>query len=188
MTKYRAQIEYNKQNVMRMSNVVCYAFERVTPRMIQVSGICLGGAGLYRMATLGDGLPLLIAAVLIATNADVRGRALGRKMCKFMEGWWPVMSFDFTEREIESHTDREKSSTPYQTLIRLMEDRNFFYLFTSATSAFMVDKKTIDPGDTKGFKSFLCEKTGLEWMPVEGRSALRNIWKRRKGRSQWEKK
>ena len=168
MQNYTARIQYDRRNVMRMAHVVCYAFEKVTPPLLQLSGMAVMGAGFYRMYAAGDGLPLLIIGILIVTNADVRGRAMGRKMCKFMEGWWPLMKFSFEEDGIHSETDREKMVTPYGNVIRLIDERSFYYVFTGPNTAFMIDKSTVSPEDQDGFMAMLMARTGKEWTASGG--------------------
>ncbi len=168
MEHYTAQIQYDRRNVMRMAHVVRYAFEKVTPPLLQLSGMAIMGAGFYRMYVAGDGLPLLILGILIVTNADVRGRAMGRKMCKFMDGWWPLMKFSFEEDGIHSETDRETMVAPYSSVIRLIDERAFYYVFTGPNTAFMIDKSTLSPKDQDGFMVMLLQRTGQEWTAAGG--------------------
>ena len=168
MQNYTAQIQYDRRNVMRMAHVVCYAYEKVTPPLLQLSGMAIMAAGFYRMYVAGDGLPLLLIGILIVTNADVRGRAMGRKMCKFMEGWWPLMKFSFEEEGIHSETYREKMVTPYRDVIRLIDERAFYYVFTGPNTAFMIDKSTLSPKDQDGFMAMLMRRTGQDWTAAGG--------------------
>lgn len=164
MNKYTAQIHYNRQNIMKMADIVCYANTSVSPAIIRFSGIALVFAGLYRTINGGDGaMAIIIAGVLIITNADVRGRSLGRKMCKFMEDWWPVMKFTFDDSAILSETDREKSTTRYKDVTRLVENRGFFYIFTGDATAFMIDSSTVSPNELDAFRVFIMRKTKLQW-------------------------
>ena len=48
-------------------------------------------------------------------------------------------------------------------MVRLVEDKEYLYLYISRESAYMVDRSTVEPGDSGKLKEFLAGKTGLDW-------------------------
>ena len=52
---------------------------------------------------------------------------------------------------------------PYGKFTRLVEDRQFLYLFVTRNSICMMEKDSIKPADLMAFAKFMEDKTGLKW-------------------------
>ena len=52
---------------------------------------------------------------------------------------------------------------PYRDFTRLVEDRQFLYLFVTRNSICMMEKDSLKPSDIMAFAKFMEEKTGLKW-------------------------
>ena len=52
---------------------------------------------------------------------------------------------------------------PYRDFTRLVEDRQFLYLFVTRNSICMMEKDSLKPADIMAFAKFMEEKTGLKW-------------------------
>ena len=52
---------------------------------------------------------------------------------------------------------------PYGKFTRLVEDRQYLYLFVSRNSVCMLERDSVRPDDIMAFAKFLEEKTGLGW-------------------------
>ena len=48
-------------------------------------------------------------------------------------------------------------------MIRLIEDRNYFFFFAAPQLAYIVEKKTLDPNDVDKFRAYTSRRIGLEW-------------------------
>lgn len=54
------------------------------------------------------------------------------------------------------------SGIAYSSLIRLVEDEGYLYLYISRLSAYMIDKATVAP-DVASLKALIGKQTGLTW-------------------------
>ncbi len=166
MNDFYAEIRYDKKNIERMARCVCYAHSLLSPMIVRAAGYIVTVMGFWRAQTqLKTGCVIMAVGVLLITGAGVRGRGLARKMCEFMEGWWPLMKFHFNKNALMSETDRERSRTQYGTVTRLVDDGKFLYVFTGPATAFMIDPATIRPGGRDDLMLFLMDRTGLDWSP-----------------------
>ena len=49
----------------------------------------------------------------------------------------------------------------YEAIQRVVEDKEYIYLWLTRATSYMIDKTTVEPADQKAFKAFLEQKTGL---------------------------
>ena len=70
------------------------------------------------------------------------------------DGVFGVDSFTF---------NAEAEAVPYKKIIRLIEDREYLYLYVSKQSAYMVDKRTVSGGSLEDLKTFLAIETLQKW-------------------------
>jgi len=52
---------------------------------------------------------------------------------------------------------------PYSKFTRLVEDRQFLYLFVTRNSICMMEKDSLKPADLMAFAKYMEDKTGLKW-------------------------
>ena len=72
------------------------------------------------------------------------------------------MSYGFGPDKV--HLSGEGSmDIPYKKFTRLVEDRQYLYLFVSRSSVCMMEKDSVKPDDIMAFAKFLEGKTGLKW-------------------------
>jgi hypothetical protein len=50
---------------------------------------------------------------------------------------------------------------PYGMIQRVIEDKEYIYLWLTRATSYMIDKATLEPADQKAFKAFLEARTGL---------------------------
>jgi len=50
---------------------------------------------------------------------------------------------------------------PYGMIQRVIEDKEYYYLWLTRATSYMIDKSTVAPADQKAFKAFLEAQTGL---------------------------
>ena len=63
-------------------------------------------------------------------------------------------------------------SIPYKKIVRLAEDKEYFYLFMGKDSICMVDRSSIKHKSADKFKQFMTNKTGLDWQNEKSLLAL----------------
>ena len=58
-----------------------------------------------------------------------------------------------------------ETSIPYARIIRLTTDNAYDYLFLNSYGAYMLARE--EGKKEEAFRTFLSQKTGLEWLPVK---------------------
>ncbi len=70
--------------------------------------------------------------------------------------------YKFSDDGFEVTTDLDNGTAKYDTLMKIVEDKNYFFLFVQKYSAYIVPKCDFSSGDPAEFSAFIAEKTGLE--------------------------
>ena len=183
---YRAKISHTEKTVEQLYKMQYYVYEK--PRMIARALIGFGlvaAAVLSALPTWGKAMLLLIGAWLLVSQdfpAAVRAdRALNERRAKL-----PNMSYGFGPDKV--HLSGEGSmDIPYKKFTRLVEDRQYLYLFISRNSVCMLEKSSVKPDDIMAFAKLLEEKTGLKWRAEKAFLSmsiydLRRAWQDMKGK------
>ena len=159
---YRAKITHTEKTVEQLYKMQYDVYEK--PRMIVRALIGFGlvvTAVLSSFPTWGKALLLLFGAWLLVSRdfpAAVRAdRALSARKAKL-----PNMSYGFGPDGVHL-TGEGSMDLPYSKLTRLVEDRQYLYLFVNRSSVCMMEKDSLKPADLMGFARLLEEKTGLKW-------------------------
>lgn len=159
---YRAKITHTEKTVEQLYKMQYYVYEK--PRMLMRALIGFGlvvAAVAAGLPTWGKALLLLLGAWLLVSRdfpAAVRAdRALSERKAKL-----PNMSYCFGPDKV--HLSGEGNmDISYKKFTRLVEDRQYLYLFISRNSVCMMEKESVKPSDLMGFAEFMAKKTGLEW-------------------------
>ena len=84
-------------------------------------------------------------------------RALSERKAKL-----PDMSYGFGPNKV--HLSGEGSmDLSYKKFTRLVEDKQYLYLFVSRNSVCMMNKDSVKPADLMAFAKFMEDRTGLKW-------------------------
>jgi hypothetical protein len=183
---YRAKISHTEKTVEQLYKMQYYVYEK--PRVIARALIGFGlvaAAVLSALPTWGKAMLLLVGAWLLVSRdfpAAVRAdRALSERRAKL-----PNMSYGFGPDKV--HLSGEGSmDIPYKKFTRLVEDRQYLYLFISRNSVCMLEKSSVKPDDIMAFAKLLEEKTGLKWRAEKAFLSmsiydLRRAWQDMKGK------
>lgn len=166
MGLYTARIHYTKDAVKQMCAVVSGIYAAYYPALLILLGVASASYGVLSGLESIKGLLLTFVGCFILTNTNLYQRNLTRRMLAVMDGWWPVMEYVFTETSILSQTDREKQTTPYTRIIRMVRTEDFDYLFITKKTAFMVDMRGME--ERADLEAFLASKTNLAWKKYRG--------------------
>lgn len=124
------------------------------------------GLGLVFLAAFVN-LPNLIRVIVLIMGAwlmvslDFPSQMNADKSLEVRHGILPKMEYAFGNSGVEV-SGEGTMMLKYKQLIRLVEDANYLYLFSSPEAVCMIARSSIKPDDKK-LMDFLSEKTGLEW-------------------------
>ena len=163
MKEYHASIVYNPFTLRKLNAVISATF-RYGLKMFYI-GVCV--VLLVLGARIGLQTPRGIALICIACFLLPSVRAIDKNRAeqtiRKMNGKTLKVEYTFEEERFWCEAPGEKADFTYDSIIRLVEDPDFLYLFPNAGQAYMIDLKTLEEGDREPFKAFLSEKVGLEW-------------------------
>ena len=152
MQVYQASIRYDENTIARMDRAINDSF--FFSRKICFLGICIaliaGGALMGVTTTMG------IIALLTGRNA--------RQVLRAMRGRTLKMEYTFSGKKFTcAIASGDTSSYEYDSIIRLVEEKDYLYLFQKPTQACMVDIASLCPNQLAEFKESMTKKTGLQW-------------------------
>ncbi len=160
--RYTARIDHTEKTINALFRAEYHAFEqrRMLFRFLLGLGLILA-AFLVPMPKWVKAILLLLGA-WFAASLDFPSQIRADRTIEARHGVLPGMRYEF-------HPDRvvltgEGSMTiPYGKFTRLMQDRDYLYLFISRDSVCMLERASLKPQPPETFMRFIEEKTGLNW-------------------------
>lgn len=160
-----ASMRHTEQTLRRLSKTQydTFCFGRKAGQA--VCGLILIGMGIAGGSAVLSVL-CLFAGCWLCMNTDVPARVRADKVISSMNGRFPCTRYRFSAAQIlldaEEGGNEESPRIPYASLIRLVEDEGYLYLYISKLSAYMIDKATISP-DVSSLKELIGQQSGLRW-------------------------
>ena len=161
MPIYRAKMKHSESTIKKLiqTGYDTFQFKRKLINAAIAFGLIL--FGLYAdQSMFMPWIALFVGCVMIA-NLNVIPKSQAREVLKQMGGKFPKSDYSFYEKEFKFYDKGDPIS--YRKLIRLIEDKQYMYLYISEQSAYMVDKGTVTGGSVEDFKTYLEIETGLKW-------------------------
>jgi len=165
--KFTAAITHNESTVKRFTALQYGTFEfgrRVVLLLFSLGLIVYGASRLLTGESI-IAIILLFLGCILLTNIDHRAESIADEVIKAMNGSFPTLSYSFGE---DSFTDGEnRPAVPYSRIYRLISDDEYLYIFTGKATGYMFPAGSVQDASgalaAEELKSFLCEKSGLEW-------------------------
>ena len=160
--RYRAKIDHTEKTIMTLFRVEYHVYEQKKMLFRFLLGIAIVFAGVFlSLPTWARAVLLLIGAWFIA-SLDFPSQLRADRTLEARKGVLPRMSYEFYEDELKI-SGEGAMSIPYKKLSRLVEDREYLFLFLSRESVCMLESDSLQPKEPDSFKTFVAEKTGLVW-------------------------
>ena len=161
MKKFTAAMVHNKDTITKLSVTQYNCFEFKSKLIRIVIALALIVYGLYANQSMYTPMICLILGCILIANVNLRPRVRANKIIEQIGGRFPRSSYSFTDTGFSDGGDGKE--LPYSQLIKLVEDRQYIYLYVSSQSAYMLEKASIKGGSVDEFKAYLSEKTKLKW-------------------------
>ncbi len=169
--RYRAKIDHTEKTILTLFRVEYHCYEQKKMLLRFLLGLAVVFAGVFvPLPTWARAILLLIGAWLIA-SLDFPSQIRADRTLEARKGALPRMTYAFYENEMKV-SGEGAMSIPYRKLKRLIEDKNYLYLFLSRDSVCMLARDSLQPKEPDAFKAFLAEKTGLVWRRERGLLSL----------------
>lgn len=156
---FSAHMNHNAETVKKMAHMQYNNFIYKRRRIHLLCALAMIALGIvlfgktWGFISLGFGIFLLWLLDLVP-------RRVTKQAIKNFNGEYPRIHAFFSETGM--FTQLVEEEVAYDTLVKLIEDRNYLYIYVNQITAFMLDKSTVE-GGVDELKSFLCEKTGMSW-------------------------
>lgn len=161
MTAITASMQHTKETITRLSRTQYNIFSFRSKLLQLICGLILIFFGIQNR-TITISVLYLFAGCWLCMNTDVRAKLRATRICDSLEGRYPATQYTFKEAAFFLDADASAPIT-YIHLIRLIEDDKYLYLYISKSSAYMIDKSTVQP-DIKALKDLLEYQTGLRFV------------------------
>lgn len=162
MTRYTAKMNYSEDTVYKLTEMQHRTFQagRRIAMIISAVAALLIGLRLGLGSTVG--ILCFFAGCILLTGINSRPRATAKAFVSELKGNYPHMVYTFTDYGFSSQ--EEKAETPYSSVIKLVDDGAYYYIYVSTERAYMVDAATVrSQKGNADFKEYIAKKTSLSW-------------------------
>ncbi len=104
----------------------------------------------------------LFAGCWLCMNTDTPAKVRAGKVIDSMKGKYPYTEYSFEKKDFILIAGESREQIPYTSLIRLVEDEAYLYLYISKVSAYMVEKASARP-DLDTVRQRIAAGSGLKW-------------------------
>ena len=160
--RYTASIDHSEKTIERLYRTQRRTYDkgRIFLRLVLGFGMVLAAA-LVALPTWLKAILLLVGAWLMASG-DFPAQIRADRAVQDRGGSLPKMRYEFYEDHLKL-TGEGSMNIGYRKLNRLLEDREFYYLFLERDSVCMIDRESLKPAKQEDFRLFLENATGLNW-------------------------
>ena len=160
MLRFTAKMQYSEESVHKLALMQYRTFQAgkrlglfAAAVLLLMTGFSLGLASL-------PGLVCFFAGCILITGIDAPPRRTARTLLNQLNGKYPQLCYLFADEGFSSTEEEERRG--YGSVLRLIDDGRYFYIYVDEAKAYMVDRSTAAPS-AEGLRSFLEEKTGRSW-------------------------
>lgn len=160
--RYTASIEHSEKTIERLYRTQRRTYDKakIFLRLLIGFGMVLAAA-LVAMPTWLKAILLLIGAWLMASG-DFPAQVSADRAVQKRNGSLPKMHYEFYEDHLKL-TGEGSMNIGYRKLNRLLEDKEFYYLFLERDSVCMIARESLKPAKQEEFRMFLENTSGLNW-------------------------
>lgn len=116
---------------------------------------------------------LIMFGAWFLTSKDFKSKLEAEETLKDRKFALPLMSYEFSEKEFLADGEG-KMSVPYTKIKRLVQDKEYLYIFLGKRSIFMIDKNNIsfceqneikleNSTELEGLKELISKESSLPW-------------------------
>lgn len=163
---YSAFIEYSPENLRRLNKIINSTF-KLGIKAIYIS-ICLAFfvAGAYFGLQDSKGVMLVCIGCFLLPSMRALENSRVNNAIKQLNGNIIKVNYSFYDDCFVCSNEKENNKFSYDSIIRLVEQNEYLYMFPNKYQAYMIKISSLAPSERenrKSFKDFISFKTGLEW-------------------------
>ena len=158
---YRAKMQHSSDTLKRFTVLQYDTFEPLGKLLRLAAAVVLIVIGAFSGSSALLVFLLFVGCVLM-TNLNFKAVAVADRVERALGGKFPTLAYSFSDSGFTDGEGREKVA--YASLIRLIEDKEYLYLFVSKASGYMIELSSVTgDGGAEGLKRLLSEKSGCKW-------------------------
>lgn len=162
MLRYTARMNYSEDTVYKLTEMQHRTFHGGRRMVMIVVAVVAILAGFYLSLSSMFGLLSFFTGCILLTGLNARPRATAKAFIAQLAGKYPSMKYSFTDYGFSSQ--QENAETPYSSVLRMVEDGKYYYIYVSTEKAYMVEALSVrSQKGNKDFRDFMCAKTGKKW-------------------------
>lgn len=185
--RYEGRIDHTKDSIHALfrTRYMTYHMGRVV--FCAAAGIALAAAGLFAPVPLWGQALLMLAGCLLFVGRDLPASLRAEDALEARGGALPTVRCTFCSGHMDLAEGGLEKKLRYEKLDRLVEDKNYLYLFFGPDSVVMVARDTLGPDGAKDVMALVEKRTGKRWeapvslLTLNLRDLLR-MWDTRKGK------
>lgn len=163
MQKFTASIQYDRETICRLDTVIENTFRFSRKAYLLICCFILIGVGVFMGMNTPTGIVCILLGCVCLPSVNSLQSRNARQIIQAMDGRTMRMIYTFYSGEFTCSAGGQTNTYRYDSIIRLVEDKGYLYLFQSATKACMIDINTLEPNRPKEYKRFISKRVGLEW-------------------------
>lgn len=163
MKTYYAGIQQSKDTITRFSRVQFNIFHKNIKLAVVGIAAALFLVGLILLTSQpGIAVILVFMSCIIFANQDAGADYSAHMAIDMFHGEYPKLQYAFLPSGFVISGNKEEYK--YKSIIRLVEDESYLYLFLTEQYGFLIKASTVTGEDGLiGFKDFISKKTHLNW-------------------------
>ena len=160
---YKASIVYEPTTLRRLNKAITSTFHSKLKAIYLA--ICLGlmFIGVQVGLATSKGVALVCIAVFILPSIRLLDRNKAEQMIQRLNGKTVRLDYSFEDDRFVCEGEGERNEFRYDSIIRLVEESDYLYMFPNSAQGYMIAVSTIQGVGVEKFKQFISKKTGLEW-------------------------
>lgn len=162
-SRYEGRIDHNEDSIHALfrTRYQTYYLGRVVA--CAAAGIALAAAGLFAPVPLWGQALLMLAGCLLFAGRELPATLRAEDAIEARGGALPTVKCTFCSGHLELAEGGLEKKLRYEKLDRLVEDKNYLYLFFGPDSVVMVARDTLGDEGVKGVMELVEKRTGKRW-------------------------
>ena len=158
---YTAGMVHNEKSIRRLAILQYDLFQPYRKYVILLAGFAMILFGFFGGLNLQGAGVCVFLGCLCLWFSKAPAQVTANRMVEAIRGKYPHTELYFREEEVAVTDGKDWFYMPYGMIQRVIEDKEYYYLWLTRATSYMIDKSTVAPADQKAFKAFLEAQTGL---------------------------
>ena len=158
---YTAGMVHSEKSIRRLAILQYDLFQPYRKYVIMAAGAAMIVFGFFGGLNLQGAGVCVFLGCLCLWFSKAPAQVTANRMVEAIRGKYPRTELYFREEGVAVTDGKDWFRMDYEMIQRVVEDKEFYYLWLTRATSYMIDKTTVEPADQKAFKAFLEQKTGL---------------------------